>query len=74
MNIGNFTTSKDKKRAGEIEGRIFGLGFDIAAVVFQPVQSKTGNGPDYIVDHYRQLRELVLRVAEDGRGLIMYIN
>ena len=31
-------------------------------------------GVDYVVSNYRQMRELIVRTADEGRGLILYIN
>ena len=29
---------------------------------------------DYVVEHYRNMRNLIVRAAADGLGLILYIN
>lgn len=33
-----------------------------------------GFGVDYVVDNYRQLRTLLVRLAQEGLGLVLYIN
>lgn len=35
---------------------------------------RNGDGVDCVVSNYRQMRELIVRTAEEGRGLILYIN
>jgi Domain of unknown function (DUF1877) len=35
---------------------------------------RNGYGVDYVVSNYRDMRELIARTANDGRGLILYIN
>src|SRR5262252_3525990 len=33
-----------------------------------------GIGVDYVVANYRAMRDLIVRLADQGRGLILYIN
>jgi hypothetical protein len=35
---------------------------------------RNGYDKNYVVSHYRDMRELVVRAAERGQGLILYIN
>jgi hypothetical protein len=35
---------------------------------------RDGNDAEFVVSNYRQLREFVMRAAQDGNGLILYIN
>jgi hypothetical protein len=35
---------------------------------------RNGYGVEYVVANYREMRDLISRVAEEGRGLILYIN
>jgi hypothetical protein len=35
---------------------------------------RNGYGVDYVVSNYRDLRDLVARTAQQGRGLVLYIN
>ena len=35
---------------------------------------RNGDGVDYVVSNYRHMRELIERTADEGRGLILYIN
>jgi hypothetical protein len=31
-------------------------------------------GVEYVVSNYREMRDLITRLAEQGQGLILYIN
>ena len=33
-----------------------------------------GYGVDYVVGYYRDMRELIARAAQNGQGLVLYIN
>lgn len=35
---------------------------------------RNGDGVEHVVSNYRQMRELIVRTADEGRGLILYIN
>jgi len=35
---------------------------------------RNGYSVDYVVSNYRDMRELIVRTANEGRGLILYIN
>jgi hypothetical protein len=35
---------------------------------------RNGDGVDYVVSNYRDMRELISRLADEGRGLVLYIN
>jgi hypothetical protein len=35
---------------------------------------RNGYSADYVVTNYRDMRDLIARTAEEGRGLILYIN
>ena len=35
---------------------------------------RNGYSVDYVVGHYRDMRELISRAAQNGQGLILYIN
>jgi hypothetical protein len=35
---------------------------------------RNGMGVEYVVSNYRQMRELMLRLAERGQGAVLYIN
>jgi hypothetical protein len=35
---------------------------------------RNGYGVDYVVSTYRDMRELVARLAQEGRGLLLYVN
>jgi hypothetical protein len=35
---------------------------------------RDGIGPDYVVGNYREMRNLIVRTADRGLGLVLYIN
>jgi uncharacterized protein DUF1877 len=35
---------------------------------------RDGTDPEFVVANYRHLREFIMRAAQDGKGLILYIN
>ena len=35
---------------------------------------RNGMGVEYVVSNYREMRDLITRLAEQGQGLILYIN
>jgi Domain of unknown function (DUF1877) len=35
---------------------------------------RNGYDTEYVVSHYREMRELITRTAQSGQGLILYIN
>jgi hypothetical protein len=45
-----------------------------AEAIYPGNWQRNGYGVDYVVSNYREMRDLIARTAEEGRGLILYIN
>ena len=45
-----------------------------AQAIYPGNWQRNGYDVDYVVAHYRELRNLVQRAAADGRGLVLYVN
>ena len=43
-------------------------------VIYPGNWQRNGYDADYVVSHYRDMRALIVRGAEQGQGLILYIN
>src|ERR1700730_16364848 len=43
-------------------------------VIYPGNWQRNGIGVDYVLTNYRDMRELFVRVAERGEGLVLYIN
>jgi len=43
-------------------------------VIYPGNWQRNGIGVDYVLTNYRDMRELIVRVAERGEGLVLYIN
>ena len=44
------------------------------AAIYPGRWQRDGRGVEYVVANYRQMRELIGRIARDGLGLVLYIN
>lgn len=60
-------------RPDDVAGRVDRARFD-AEGIYPGNWQRNGNSVQYVVDHYVGMRELVARAAEQGLGLILYIN
>jgi hypothetical protein len=45
-----------------------------AEAIYPGNWQRNGYGVDYVVSNYREMRELIARTAQQGRGLVLYIN
>src|ERR1700694_2486116 len=43
-------------------------------VIYPGNWQSNGFGADYVVDNYRQMRDLIVRLADQGLGMVLYIN
>ncbi len=43
-------------------------------VIYPGNWQRNGMGVDYVVGSYRDMRDLVVRLAEQGLGMVLYIN
>jgi hypothetical protein len=44
------------------------------ALIYPPNWQRNGNGVDYVVRNYRAMRELIVRLSDQGLGMVLYIN
>ena len=57
----------------EIARRVDLHKFD-AEAIYPGNWQRNGYGTDYVVSNYREMRELITRTADQGHGLVLYIN
>jgi Domain of unknown function (DUF1877) len=57
----------------EVAARVDLQRFD-EEVIYPGNWQTNGIGVDYVVDNYRDMRTLILRLARQGQGLVLYIN
>ena len=43
-------------------------------VIYPGNWQNDGIGVDYVLTNYRDMRDLIVRLAEHGQGLVLYIN
>jgi hypothetical protein len=57
----------------EVARRVDAREFDQQAI-YPGNWQRNGIGVDYVVANYRAMRDLIVRLADQGHGLILYIN
>ena len=45
-----------------------------AQAIYPGNWQRNGYDVDYVVGHYREMRDLVTRLADQGKGLVLYVN
>jgi hypothetical protein len=55
--------------ATRVDGRVLD-----EAAIYPGGWQRNGAAVDYVMSNYRAMRELIVRLADDGLGLILYVN
>ena len=51
-----------------------GKGVHVQPTVYPGNWQRNGMGVDYVVGSYRDMRDLIVRLADEGLGMVLYIN